>query len=96
MKLHAASARTPRSTRRIDLAGFLELQHRAQPFVHRPLQARWQRPNMFGQKAAIESQQLRDVHNRIAGQARRARWQQDIARGGGDVHVCVIAATIVV
>jgi hypothetical protein len=29
---------------------------------------------MFGQEAAVEGQQLGDVHNRIAGQSRRARW----------------------
>src|SRR5579864_4641010 len=56
-------------------ARVLKLQHRPQPFIHGVLQARWQRACMFGQKAAIESQQLGDVHNRIAGQAGRSRRQ---------------------
>ena len=68
--------------------GLLKLQHCAQAFIHRPLQPRRQSSGRFRKEPTIQSQQLRDVHNRIAVQARRARWQQYIARGLGKVQVC--------
>ena len=36
---------------------------------------------MLGQGIAIQSQELRDVYDRVSGQARRTRRQQDIRRG---------------
>ena len=51
---------------------------------------------MFGQEAAIERQELGNIHDRVAGEARRARRQQDVPWGVGEFHVLVIAATIAV
>ena len=68
-------------------AKFLKLQHHAQPLIHRSLQSRRQRAGVFGQKAPIEGQSLTDVHDRIAGQPRQARRQQDVAGGFGEVQV---------
>ena len=56
----------------------LELQNKAQTFVDGALQPRRQRAGLLGQVTPVEGQELRDIHDRVAGEARRARRQQDI------------------
>lgn len=42
---------------------------------------------MLGEETAIQSQELRDVYDRVSGQAGRTRRQQDIPRGFRQVDV---------
>ena len=44
----------------------LKLQNHTQPLIDSSLQTRRQRAGMLGQEAAIEGQQLRDVHTVFA------------------------------
>jgi len=59
------------------LAG-LEFQNQAQAFIYQALQARRQRAGVLGQKTTVEGEKLRDIHDRVAGEARRARGQKEI------------------
>ena len=65
----------------------LELEDRTQPFIDGALQTRRQRAAVFNQETAVEGQELGDIHDRIAGEARRARRQQDIPWGVGEFYV---------
>ena len=57
----------------------VELQNSAQPTIHGALQARRQRAGVLGQETSVEGQELGDIDDRVAGEARRSRRQQDIA-----------------
>jgi hypothetical protein len=46
-----------------------------------------QRPRMFRQETSVEGQELGDIHHRVAGEASRARRQQDIPWSVGEFHV---------
>ena len=65
----------------------LKVQGRAQTLIDRALQARRQHAGGLGQETTIESQNLGDVHHRVAGEPRRVRWQQNIAWGAGKFQV---------
>ena len=56
------------------LAG-LEFENHAQIFLHGSLYARWQRAGVLGEETTVEGEKLRDIHDRIAREARRARGQ---------------------
>ena len=66
----------------------LELQNRSQPLIDRALQARRKRAGMFSEETAVKGQKLRDIHDRVTGEARRACRQQDIPWGVGEFQVC--------
>jgi hypothetical protein len=56
------------------LAG-LELQNKAQPFIYGALQARRQRAGALSQETTVEGEKLRDIHDRVAGEASGACGQ---------------------
>ena len=53
----------------------VEFQNQAQVFIYQALQARRQRAGVLSQKTTVEGEKLRDIHDRVAGEARRARGQ---------------------
>ena len=65
----------------------LDLQNKAQTFINEALQPRRQRARVLGQETMVEGQELRDIHNRIAREARRERRQQDITGQIGKFQV---------
>jgi hypothetical protein len=65
----------------------LKLQHRTQTFIHQALHARRQHTGLPGQETAIESQELGDVDDRVARQARQLCRQQHVAWGIGKLCV---------
>lgn len=58
-----------------------KLQNRAQTLIHSVLQPRRQHPGLISQETAVHSQELRNVDDRVAGQARQACPQHHVARG---------------
>jgi hypothetical protein len=55
------------------------LQNKAQTFIDGSPQARRHRAGVLRQETKVERRELRDIHDRVARQAGRARWQQDVA-----------------
>ena len=65
----------------------LQLQNQAQTRVDGALQARRQRARVPGKKTAVESEDLGDIDDRIAGKTRRAGRQRDIPRCTGKIEI---------
>jgi hypothetical protein len=55
----------------------LQFENQAQALIHGALQARRQRAGVLGQEAAVEGEKLRDIRDRVAGKARRARGREN-------------------